>query len=210
SPGRTRSNASSTCSGVVTFVFLSKYCSRLPVYSGIRSMEWSLTAGMYVSRLPMPYCRPTVKPFASNACAQISAMIFDSGKSAEPTTIDLRSPEADPPPSGLELPHAAVTSASTVTRIARLRWCGVRRAGFMRTSFRRHLPVATITAAATCRRALAHRERGDGFIRCPKGQRWSHDQRSVRIGRPADRSGARTCPGRATGGDLAVVEAGDP
>src|SRR5438874_2415650 len=56
----------------------------------------------------MPYCLPTVKPFASNACAQISAMILDSGKSAEPTMIDLRSPETAPPPSGLELPHAAV------------------------------------------------------------------------------------------------------
>ena len=42
-------------------------------------------------------------------------------KSAEPTTIDLRSPEAAPPPSGLELPHAAVISASKATRTARLR-----------------------------------------------------------------------------------------
>src|SRR5262245_28346392 len=158
----------------------------------------------------MPYCLPTVKPFASSACAQISAMIFDSGKSAEPTTIDLRSPEADPPPSGLELPHAAVISASTAARIARLRWCGVRRAGFMRTSFRRHRPLATITAVATCRRALAHGERGGGFIRWPKGQRWSHDQRSVSIARPADRSGARTSAGGATGDDLADVEAGTP
>src|SRR6185312_144599 len=125
----------------------------------------------------MPYCLPTVKPFASNACAQIYAIILDSGKSAEPTTIDLRSPEADPPPSGLELPHAAVITASTAARIARLRRCGVRRAGFMRTSFPRHLPPATISAATECRRALAHGARGGGFIRCRKGRRWSHDQR---------------------------------
>ena len=46
SPGSARSSASATWSGVVAFVSLSKYCSRLPVYSGIRSMEWSLTAGM--------------------------------------------------------------------------------------------------------------------------------------------------------------------
>src|SRR3981189_1536895 len=128
----------------------------------------------------MPYCLPTVKPFASNACAQISAMILDSGKSAEPTTIDWRSPEAEPPPSGLELPHAAVIGAGTAARIARLLWRGVRRAGFMRTSFRRHLPLATLTAAARCRRALTHRERRGGFIRCGKGQRWSHDQRARR------------------------------
>src|ERR1700730_9399908 len=126
-------------------------------------------------------------------------MILDSGKSAEPTTIDFRSPEADPPPSGLELPHAAVISASTATRIARLRWCGVRRAGFMRTSFRRHLPPATLTAAAPCRPALAHANRRGGFIRCGKGQEWSHDQRSVRVARPA--VGRDTGTGRAPDGD---------
>src|SRR3977135_3459535 len=126
-------------------------------------------------------------------------MILDWGKSAEPTTIDFRSPEADPPPSGLELPHAAVISASTAARIARLRWRGVRRAGFMRTSFRRHLPPATLTAAATCRRALPHGERCGGFIRCRKGQRWSHDQRSVRVARPGVRRGPPT--GRAPDGD---------
>ena len=32
---------------------------------------------------------------------------IDSGKSAEPTTTDFRSPEAAPPPSGLELPQPA-------------------------------------------------------------------------------------------------------
>jgi hypothetical protein len=47
-------------------------------------------------------------------------MIFDSGKSAEPTMIDLRSPDTDPPPSGFELPQAAVISANMVARIARL------------------------------------------------------------------------------------------
>src|SRR6476659_10867693 len=35
-------------------------------------------------------------------------MILLSVKSADPTLIDLRSPEISPPPSGLELPHAAV------------------------------------------------------------------------------------------------------
>ena len=39
SPGSARNSASRTASGVVTLVFLSKYCSRLPVYSGIRSIE---------------------------------------------------------------------------------------------------------------------------------------------------------------------------
>src|SRR4029079_14278281 len=67
----------------------------------------------------MPYCLATVKPFASSACAQISAMILDSGKSAEPTTIDLRSPEADPPPRGLELPHAAAIRAIAAATTAR-------------------------------------------------------------------------------------------
>ncbi len=46
-------------------------------------------------------------------------MIFDSVKSAEPTLIDLRSPEISPPPSGLELPQAAVIRAKTAARIAR-------------------------------------------------------------------------------------------
>jgi hypothetical protein len=45
---------------------------------------------------------------------------LDSGKSAEPTTIDFKSPEISPPPRGFELPHAAVISASTAARIARL------------------------------------------------------------------------------------------
>jgi hypothetical protein len=39
SPGSTRCNASSTALGSVALVCLSKYCSRLPVYSGMRSME---------------------------------------------------------------------------------------------------------------------------------------------------------------------------
>jgi hypothetical protein len=69
SPGSARNSANSTASGVVTVVFGSKYFNRLPVYSGTRSMEWSLTAGTYVSRLPMPNCRPTVKPLSSSAWA---------------------------------------------------------------------------------------------------------------------------------------------
>jgi hypothetical protein len=48
-------------------------------------------------------------------------MIFDSVKSAEPTLIDLRSPEISPPPNGLELPQAAVTNARTAVTSARYR-----------------------------------------------------------------------------------------
>src|SRR4051812_42448842 len=50
-------------------------------------------------------------------------MIFDSVKSAEPTLIDLRSPEISPPPSGLELPQAAVTNARTAATSARYHLC---------------------------------------------------------------------------------------
>ena len=39
SPGSAFSNASTTASGFVAVVLGSKYCSRLPVYSGIRSIE---------------------------------------------------------------------------------------------------------------------------------------------------------------------------
>src|SRR5215212_2965437 len=46
-------------------------------------------------------------------------MIFDSVKSAEPTLIDLRSPEISPPPSGFELPHAVASRANTAARTAR-------------------------------------------------------------------------------------------
>src|SRR5262245_57192231 len=74
---------------------------------------------MYVSRLPMPNWRVTVKPLASSACAYSSAMILDSVKSAEPTLIDFRSPEISPPPSGFELPQAAVTRAKTAASRAR-------------------------------------------------------------------------------------------
>ena len=45
SPGNARIRASSTWSGVVTVVFGLKNCSRFPVYSGTRSIEWSRTAG---------------------------------------------------------------------------------------------------------------------------------------------------------------------
>ena len=39
SPGSARNNANSTSGGLVTSAFGSKYFSRLPVYSGIRSIE---------------------------------------------------------------------------------------------------------------------------------------------------------------------------
>src|ERR1700710_121823 len=85
-------------------------------------------------------------------------MILDSGKSAEPTAIDLRSPDISPPPSGLELPQAAVMRARAVASTARLLLCTVRRAGLMRTSFRRHLLSATLTAFAGCRPSLPRAE----------------------------------------------------
>ena len=46
SPGSARYNSRSTFSGAVTVLSGSKYCSSVPVYSGIRSMEWSRSAGM--------------------------------------------------------------------------------------------------------------------------------------------------------------------
>src|SRR6476620_11386004 len=66
----------------------------------------------------MPNWRVTVNPLASSACAYSSAMILLSVKSAEPTLIDLRSPEISPPPNGLELPQAAVIRANSAARIA--------------------------------------------------------------------------------------------
>src|SRR6476646_356468 len=98
-------------------------------------------------------------------------MIFDSGKSADPTTTDFKSPEALPPPSGLELPHAAavVTRASVVAAT---------------NSFRtRHFSVVicpTLSGRARPRRALTHGEpRPKCLLLCRKQQGWPYEQRSV-------------------------------
>lgn len=45
----------------------------------MRSIEWSLTAGIYVSRLPIPNCLVTSKPLICSICAYSSATVFDSG-----------------------------------------------------------------------------------------------------------------------------------
>ncbi|SKT86778.1 Uncharacterised protein [Mycobacteroides abscessus subsp. abscessus] len=84
----------------------------------MRSIEWSLTAGIYVSRLPIPSCLVTSKPLICSICAYSSATVFDSGKSAEPTISVFRSPERGPPPRGLALPQplkkiAAMTATSS-------------------------------------------------------------------------------------------------
>ncbi|CNG92678.1 Uncharacterised protein [Mycobacterium tuberculosis] len=60
-------SSSSTASSMVAFELGAKYSNKLPMYSGTRSIEWSLSAGTYVSRLPIPGRRPTSKPLACKA-----------------------------------------------------------------------------------------------------------------------------------------------
>src|SRR5215208_575650 len=101
-------------------------------------------------------------------------MIFDSVKSAEPTVIDLRSPDISPPPSGLELPHPAVISASTAATTARI---GLRVLDIPNVLSAHWLP-RTLSRCAPERLSLGQPDRRCGFFRCWKGQRWNHDQRS--------------------------------
>src|SRR6478672_5245573 len=94
-------------------------------------------------------------------------MILDSGKSAEPTLIDFRSPEISPLPSGLALPQAVARKAISAASTTSQRLCMVRRARFMRTSFRRHLLSATLAGGAgscPCLRFQGARRGQDGSM----------------------------------------------
>src|ERR1700744_232328 len=46
SPGNCLYSSNSTASSMVAFELGAKYCNRLPMYSGTKSMEWSFSAGI--------------------------------------------------------------------------------------------------------------------------------------------------------------------
>src|SRR3954451_7243307 len=125
--GRTFCSAASTSSGVLTSLGTvppgERAASRAPLYSGIMSIEPSLSALRYSSRAPMLNLRLTLTPLPSRDWEYISASSSFSGKFADPTVIVEEPPELEPPdavgspPQALNGNIAATTVASATSLV---------------------------------------------------------------------------------------------